>query len=57
MGMDYGPDVLYHLATNVAEAQKIASQPLPQATLALGRLEARYALLAEEKTDKNHVEE
>lgn len=49
MSMDYGPDVLYYLANNVAEAQRIASSGPTKATIALGRLEAKFADVAAEK--------
>lgn len=43
MSMEYGPDVLYYLANNVEEAQKIVDSGARKATIALGRLEARFA--------------
>lgn len=50
MGLDYGTDVLYHLANNPDEAKAIvASGPL-KATLALGKIEAKFALAEAEKT-------
>ena len=52
MGMDKGIDVLYHLATNPEEARKIVAAGPEKALLAFGRIEARYDLLAEEKTEK-----
>lgn len=52
MSMDYGPDVLYYLATNVDEAKKIAESGAARATIALGRLEARFAFQDEEKKEK-----
>lgn len=47
MNMDFGPDVLYHLASNPTEAKHIASLGPMKATIALGRLEALYATKAE----------
>lgn len=41
MDMDYGPEVLYYLANNIDEARKITGMGARQATLALGRIEAR----------------
>lgn len=41
MGMDLGPHVLYYLANNVGEARQIVASGPTNATLALGRLEAR----------------
>ncbi len=52
MSMDYGPDVLYYLANNVDEAKKIAQSGAARATIALGRLEARFAFQDEEKKEK-----
>lgn len=49
MSMDYGPDVLYYLANNVDEAKRIAASGATKATLALGRLESRFAEAAAEK--------
>lgn len=43
MQMDYGPDVLYHLASNPTEAKAITQMSATKATIALGRLEALYA--------------
>lgn len=50
MGMDYGPDVLYYLASNPAEATSIFRSGATKATIALGRLEARFAEAEAEKT-------
>lgn len=49
MSMDYGMDVLYYLANNPAEAQKIVDSGARKATVALGRLEAKFAAADEEK--------
>lgn len=49
MTMEYGPDVLYHLANNKDEAKKIVGMGAAKATLALGRLEAKFADASEEK--------
>lgn len=42
MEMDYGTDVLYYLASNPDEAQKIVQSGPNKATIALGRLEAKF---------------
>lgn len=42
MTMDKGPEVLYYLSNNIEEAHKIANLGPTQATIALGRLEARF---------------
>lgn len=44
MGMDVGPEVLYYLANNVDEAQKIIAAGPVGATLALGRLEQKIQM-------------
>lgn len=49
MSMDYGPDVLYYLANNPDEAHKIVNGGPTKATIALGRLESKFADAAEEK--------
>lgn len=43
MSMDYGPDVLYYLANNLDEATKIVQSGATKATIALGRLESKFA--------------
>lgn len=43
MSMDYGPDVLYYLSNNPDEATKIVNSGAQKATLALGRIEAKFA--------------
>ncbi len=52
MSLEYGPDVLYYLASNVDEAKKIADSGPARATIALGRLEARFAFQDQEKGEK-----
>lgn len=49
MAMDYGPDVLYYLSNNLDEAAKIVNSGPTKAVIALGRLEARFAVEEEEK--------
>ncbi len=56
MTMEFGPDVLYYLANNLTEAKKIASSGPTAATIALGRLEALFALDAE-KDDEPEVKQ
>src|SRR6185503_16022366 len=51
MSMDYGTDVLYYLACNPEEAKKIVASGAAKATVALGRLEAKFAM-ADEETQK-----
>ena len=52
MAMDFGVDVLYHLGNNPEEARNIVNSGPERALLALGRLEARYALHTEESKEK-----
>lgn len=47
--MDFGPDVLYYLAQNPDEANKIVASGPNKATIALGRIEAKYAIAEAEK--------
>lgn len=42
MSMEKGPDVLYYLSNNPAEAVKIVNSGAQKATLALGRIEAKF---------------
>ena len=49
MSMDYGPDVLYYLASNPDEASKIVASGPTKATIALGRLESKFASADEAK--------
>jgi hypothetical protein len=48
MGLDAGPEVLYHLANHLDEAQEIISKGPLGAAIALGRLEARFAKSGEQ---------
>lgn len=43
MSMEFGPDVLYYLANNLDEATKIVQSGATKATIALGRLESKFA--------------
>lgn len=52
MGMEYGPDVLYHLSNNLAEAERIVKLGPLGATIALGRLEAQFTLDDQEEKPK-----
>lgn len=44
MQSDFGPDLQYHLGKNPAEAERISKLPVPAQLLALGRLEATFAV-------------
>lgn len=50
MSMDKGPDVLYYLANNPDEARQIVNSGAQKATLALGRIEAKFIEDAARKT-------
>lgn len=52
MNLEYGPDVLYHLANNVDEAKAIVNAGAAKATVLLGRLEARFAFQNEDKKEQ-----
>lgn len=43
MSLDYGTDVLYYLANNPDEAKAIVNSGATKATVALGRIEAKFA--------------
>lgn len=49
MSMEYGPDVLYYLSNNPDEARKIVNSGAINATVSLGRIEAKFAFAQEEK--------
>lgn len=50
MGMEFGPDVLYYLSNHPDVAKQIVNSGAAKATVALGRLEAKFADEAEEKS-------
>lgn len=52
MGMDDGPKVLYYLANNVDEAQKIIAAGPVNATIALGKLEDKIQRAQAKKTEQ-----
>lgn len=49
MQMDHGTDVLYYLSNNPEEATKIVNSGAQKATLALGRIEAKFYEAAQTK--------
>lgn len=57
MTSDNGPDVAYHLASNSEEAQQIAQMSAMDQIRAIGRLEARYAESASQKTGNSEKAE
>jgi len=50
MSMDNGADVLYYLANNVEEAQKIVDSGPTKATIAFGRLDAAFSKTPDSET-------
>lgn len=52
MTMEEGPKVLYYLSNNLEEAQKIVNLGPTQATIALGRLEARFVKETEDGNNR-----
>jgi predicted transcriptional regulator len=55
MSMEYGPDVVYYLANHPEEARRIVDSGPTKATIALGRIEARFADAAEGEKPKPRV--
>lgn len=49
MSLDYGTDVLYYLASHPDEAKTIVASGATKATIALGRIEAKFANAEAEK--------
>jgi vacuolar-type H+-ATPase subunit E/Vma4 len=43
MSCDFGPQIMYYLSQNIGEAQKIVASGPAAATLALGRLDAKFS--------------
>ena len=52
MSMDYGPDVLYFLSNNIDEAERIVKLGPQGATIALGRIEARFDRASDEDGER-----
>jgi hypothetical protein len=53
MASDFGPQIMHYLSQNIGEAQKIVASGPAAATLALGRLEARFISPKQEGTRRN----
>ena len=49
MSLDNGPDVLYYLSENIAEAKRIVNLDGTKAAIALGRIDAKFEADVEEK--------
>lgn len=52
MSMDKGPEVLYYLSNNPTEASQIVNSGAQRATLALGRIEAKFLKDSEQEPPK-----
>jgi chemotaxis protein histidine kinase CheA len=57
MSSEVGPEILYHLSNNIGEAQKLIASGPTAATLAFGRLEAKFAKEAGEPAPTARVSE
>lgn len=55
MSMDKGPEVLYYLSNHPDEASQIVNSGAQRATLALGRIEAKFVETAQQQTLKPKV--
>lgn len=55
MNMERGPEVLYYLADNIGEAQKIVASGPVAAIIALGRLEGIMSVPAEKRDEQKRV--
>lgn len=53
MVSDYGPQIMNYLSQNIGEAQKIVASGPAAATLALGRLEAKFIIASEQEKKRN----
>jgi DNA repair exonuclease SbcCD ATPase subunit len=49
MSCDYGPQIMYYLSQNIGEAQKIVASGPAAATLAIGRLDAKFVKAPQEE--------
>lgn len=54
MASEFGPQIMHYLSDNIGEAQKIVASGPAAATLALGRLEARFIKPSNEKETKRN---
>lgn len=55
MSSEVGPEILYYLSNNIGEARKIVASGPSAATLALGRLEAKFIKSDEDKGNTKKV--
>jgi hypothetical protein len=55
MSCDNGPDILNYLSQNIGEAQKIVASGPAAATLAIGRLEAKFSKSVGDSTSNKRV--
>ncbi len=54
MSSEAGPQIMYHLSQNIGEAQKIVASGPVAATLAIGRLEAKFLRDVEAREEKRN---
>lgn len=54
MSSDFGPQIMHYLSQNIGEAQKIVASGPAAATLALGRLEARFEFSTKQEEQKRN---
>jgi hypothetical protein len=55
MSCEYGPEIMYYLSQNIGEAQKIVASGPAAATLAIGRLEAKFMTKPEDAKRNKRV--
>ena len=55
MSCDFGPQIMYYLSQNIGEAQKIVASGPAAATLAIGRLDARFSKPTQEEKRNTKV--
>lgn len=55
MMSDNGPDIMYYLSQNIGEARKIVASGPAAATLAIGRLDAKFTKSTEQEKPKSNV--
>lgn len=53
MSSEFGPQIMYYLANNIGEAQKIVASGPAAATRAIGRLEARFESRSQQEEKRN----
>lgn len=54
MSSEFGPQIMHYLSQNIGEAQRIVASGPAAATLAIGRLEARFVISTEQEEKKSN---